>query len=324
MSNQVAALNSKLLQVLACPWDHTALRACEGALACEHAHKFAIEEGIPVFADSPRREPTPRNMEACKDFGQNGAVDRFVDDWLVNTNGNLYWRARGRLRRYPIPQWPFGRGEGKLLVDVGCSWGRWTIAAALAGYSPIGLDVHVDALAAGGRVSRQMGVGADFVCGDADHLPLRSGSIDVLFSYSVLQHLERQTVIGFLAEASRVLKPHGVCIVQLPNAFGLYNIVRQLRRGLRDARPGTFEMRYWSRAQIRQAVEKAGLEELTIRTDGFFTQNPQLSDLDLLSFSGRLIVLVSHAGRRAAAFLPVLTRLADSLWIEARSSSAPR
>lgn len=317
-------LNSNLLQVLACPWDHTALRACEDTLACEHGHKFAVDEGIPVFAGSPRREPTPQNMEACKDSGQHGPIDKFVDDWLVNTNGNLYWRARGRLRRYPIPQWPFAGGAGKLLVDVGCSWGRWTIAASLAGFIPIGLDVHMDALAAGGRVTQQMGVGADFVCGDADHLPFHSGSVDLLFSYSVLQHLERSAVNRFFSEAARVLKPHGVCIVQLPNAFGLYNIVRQLKRGLRDARPGTFEMRYWSRPKIRQAVEEAGLENLTIRTDGFFTQNPQLSDLDLLSFPGRLIVLVSHAGRRAAALFPVLTRLADSLWIEAHSSGVPR
>jgi SAM-dependent methyltransferase len=317
-------IDASLLRVLACPWDHTRLRTYNGGLACEQAHRFGVEQGIPVFTDNPRRELVPRNMEPCRYLDPEGSIEPFVSDWLVNTNGNLYWQARGRLRRYPVPQWPFGGGEGRLLVDVGCGWGRWTIAAARAGYSPIGVDVHIDALAAAGRVTRQIGVRADYVCGDADHLPFQSGSIDLVFSYSVLQHLERATVMRVFKEVCRVLKPRGVCLVQLPNVFGLYNMLLQTKRGFRDARSGTFEMRYWSRAEIRKAVEEAGLRNLTIHADGFFTQNPQLSDLDLLSFGGKLIVLASDAGRRAAAVLPVLTRLADSLWVEARASPGSR
>jgi len=184
------------------------------------------------------------------------------------------------------------------------------------------MDVHIDALEAASRVSRQVGVRADYVCADVEHLPFRSGSIDVFFSYSVLQHLERAKVMGFLKEVSRTLSSQGVCLVQLPNTLGPYNLVQQARRRFRDGRPGTFEMRYWSRHAIEQAVAEAGLRDLTIRADGFFTQNPQLADLDLLSLGGKLVVLGSYAGRRAAAVFPLLTRLADSLWIEARSSEA--
>jgi SAM-dependent methyltransferase/uncharacterized protein YbaR (Trm112 family) len=314
----IALLNPRLLRVLACPWDHSSLRTQEGGLVCGGAHRFAVEEGIPVLTDQTRRERVPGNMESCRQLDDGRPIDPFVDDWLINTNGNLYWKARGRLRRYPIPSWPSSPGGGKLLVDLGCSWGRWTIAAARAGFRPVGVDVHIDALAAGGRVSRQLRVPVDYVCGDAEHLPFPSASIDVLFSYSVLQHIERAKVIRIFKEISRVLKSAGICLVQLPNVFGLYNMLRQAKRGFRDARPGTFEMRYWARAEIRQAVEEAGLVSLAIRADGFFSQNPQLSDLDLLSPAGKVIVLISHAGRKAADAVPILTRLADSLWIEAR------
>jgi SAM-dependent methyltransferase len=221
------------------------------------------------------------------------------------------------LPRYPIPQWPFLPGDGKLLLDVGCSWGRWTIAAARAGYRSIGMDVHLDALAAATRVSQQLGVKTDFVCAGVEALPFQTASIDLLFCYSVLQHLERSIVRGFFREVARLLKPGGICLVQLPNTFGLYNILRQLKRGCREARPGTFEMRYWSRSDIRKAIDNAGLKDLHIRVDGFFSQNPQLSDLDLLSAGGKLVVLASEAGRQASTFLPMLTRVADSLWVEA-------
>ena len=78
-------------------------------------------------------------------------------------------------------------------------------------------------------------------------------------------------------------------------------------------------MRYWSRAEILGGLADAGLVDARIRTDGFLSQNPQLSDLDLLTPAGKLIVIASYAGRKAANALPILTRVADSLWIEARA-----
>ena len=311
----------KLTNILACPLDRSTLRPQEETLVCENNHLFPIEGGIPVFTDAVRREATPKNLDAVEREpgpGQDGAIDAFVNDWVVNTNGNLYRGARGRLKRYPIPQWPLAPAAGKIVVDVGCSWGRWSVAAARAGFFPVGLDVHIDALAAAQRVSRQLGAETAQVCGDIEALPFRPGSVDVVFSYSVLQHIDRAKVMSFFGEAARVLKPGGLCLVQLPNTYGLYSIARQARRGFRDAAPGTFEMRYWTRSGIRRAIETAGLRDLRLRADGFFSQDPQLSDLDLLSPVGKLVVLVSHAGRRVADLLPPLVRLADSLWIEAQ------
>lgn len=312
------AFNESLTKILVCPSDLSDLCIRNGSLTCKAGHQFSVEDGIPVFTDMVRREPIPHNMEPCRHSNTNSGIEPFVDDWLVNTNGNLYRRARGRLLRYPIPNWPFRKGDGQVLLDIGCGWGRWSIAAARAGFCPVGFDVHVDAVAAAARISRQLRIQADYICGNAEHLPFRPGSIDVLFSYSVLQHLDRSKVHRFFQEAARVLKPQGTCLVQLPNALGLYNMLLQAKRGFRDATSGTFEMRYWSWAQIEETIHSAGLRNLRICTDGFFSQNAQLSDLDLLSFAGKLVVLTSYAGRKISSFLPILTRLADSIWVEAR------
>ncbi len=61
---------------------------------------------------------------------------------------------------------------------------------------------------------------------------------------------------------------------------------------------------------------------MQIHTDGFLSQNPQLSDLDLLTPAGKLVVIASYAGRKAANALPILTLAADSLWIEAQARTA--
>ncbi len=55
-------LDESLLRVLACPLDRTLLRVSGDMVVCEQGHRFAIEQGVPVFAENPRREPVPLNM----------------------------------------------------------------------------------------------------------------------------------------------------------------------------------------------------------------------------------------------------------------------
>lgn len=310
-------LNSELQGILACPFDHTALQSVNEVLICPSGHRFMMENGIPVFTQHPRRELVPSNMGPCKRENEHSGIDPFVDDWLVNTNGNLYWKARGRLKRYPIAAWPSGIGEGKLLLDLGCGWGRWTMSASRAGFKSIGMDIHLDALSAAQRVAAQIGAVSEYVCGDAGTLPFLPATIDVVYSYSVFQHMEKEKVKSIFREIFRVLKPGGFCLIQLPNTFGFFNLVRQALRGFREARSGSFEMRYWSRKELQEAIKEAGLSGFSTRADGFFSQNPQISDLDLLSTIGRLIVRVSHLGCKVADVLPVLVTVADSWYIQA-------
>jgi ubiquinone/menaquinone biosynthesis C-methylase UbiE len=305
--------------VLWCLEHGAELRCADGRLICQAGHAIAVERGVPVFAERPRREPRPLNMQRLPPRAAPGMVDEFVDDWIVNTNGNLYWRARGRLRRYPIPRWPARRpnGRGETLVDIGCSWGRWTVGAARAGYAVWGVDVHLDALWAAGRVTRELGVTADFACCDAAQLPFKPASVDFVFSYSVLQHLEKQVVREVLKEIARILRPRGTCFIQLPSAVGVASLLRQARRGFREARLGTFEMRYWTREEIRRAFREAGFGGVRFSAEGFLLQNTQPEDIDLLSKAGAAAVRGSCWLRDAANRVPVLGRLADSVWIEA-------
>jgi 2-polyprenyl-3-methyl-5-hydroxy-6-metoxy-1,4-benzoquinol methylase len=291
-------------------------------LVCAAGHVIPVEQGIPIFAQKPRRETKPLNLVPLPPPDKPGAVDPFVDDWIVNTNGNLYWRARGRLSRYPIPRWPAAKangatGPGPMLVDLGCSWGRWSIAAARAGFSVCGVDVHLDALWAASRVTRELGVVADFACCDAAHLPFKPGSVDFVFSYSVLQHLDKERVRQVLKEIAGILRPHGTCFVQLPNALGLISLARQARRNFREPAGDTFEMRYWTRAAVIRAFHQARLRDIRFRAEGFLLQNTQREDLDLLSTGAAAAVLGSCALRAAANAVPLLARVADSLWVEA-------
>lgn len=315
----------EILNLLCCPAHGATLTNSNGRLLCKAGHEIPIEQGIPVFAARPRREPKPLNMPPLPSRTTAGLVDEFVDDWIVNTNGNLYWRTRGRLSRYPIPRWPAPRLNGKpdatgarqILVDLGCSWGRWSIAAARAGFSVCGVDVHLDALWAGARVTHQLGVSADFACCDAAILPFKPQSVDFVFSYSVLQHIEKKKLAQVLREIARILRSGGTCFVQLPNKYGPASLWRQARRRFREPSKDTFEMRYWTRAAIARTLREAGLGNVHFRAEGFLLQNTQREDTDLLSPAGAAAVLSSCVMTAVANTVPPFSHLADSLWVEA-------
>jgi 2-polyprenyl-3-methyl-5-hydroxy-6-metoxy-1,4-benzoquinol methylase len=240
-------------------------------------------------------------------------VDEHVRASLIKTHGNLYRGAR--LSRYPIPLCPLPLGRGRTLLDLGCNWGRWTIAAARAGYHPTGIDRGKKALRAARRVAEQLGVEAEYVLGDVRDLPFPDSSFDAVFSYSVLQHLAKDDVRTVVAEIRRVLRPGGIVWIEMPNARGPLNLTRQVRRGF-SAGTGQ-DVRYWTISELRTTFGAIG--PLSIAADGFFTINPQVTDLDLLPPRSRAVVRVSDALRRASTHVPALVHVADSLVVRAKA-----
>lgn len=268
-------LSPWLAEHLTCPRDGTHIVLRDGGLRCDHHHTYPLVQSIPVMLvrDS---SPTLRYawLElAALDLAQpeiieprTNGIDSWVNRWIADTNGNLYRPVVGRLPRYPIPTLRLPPGKGEKFLDVGCNWGRWTIAAGRLGYSAVGIDCSLGAVLAARRVSSQLGVSSEFVVGDARCLPFANGSFERVFSYSVLQHFSKADARTSIADVGRVLGPGGCCMVQMPNRYGVRNLQHQARR--RGRAVESFDVRYWSpRELLRTFGSLIGPAQLTI--DGF-------------------------------------------------------
>jgi SAM-dependent methyltransferase/uncharacterized protein YbaR (Trm112 family) len=326
-TNSVSIFDPWFAPELVCPRDKGELRLDGERLVCAALHSYSIVDGIPIMLidDVPQTLPdlTGRSLTApaspvaeVTNSSSNGAIDPFVQKTIVGTNGNLYGPIAGKLPRYPIPdlRLPLARERARDLLDLGCNWGRWSIAAARRGYRPVGMDPGLESILPARRIARQLGVEARFLVGDARYLPFREGRFDVVYSYGVLQHFSPADAKLAIAEAARVVAPGGTVLIQMAARYGLLALFQQARRGFRD--PRGFEVRYWKPADIAAAFRHAiGPTKLSV--DGYLTLNPQPTDLDLMPLHYRQIVRLSEAMRSLSRRIPGLLGCADSIFATA-------
>jgi SAM-dependent methyltransferase len=145
--------------------------------------------------------------------------DRF---WNRNRKpGDIYGNDNRMAEEIPSRMNPCGR----MVLEVGAATARDSAALSDLGAVAVALDYSHAAL----RLAREATFGSSgvlLVCGDAFALPFRSGSIDLVFSQGVLEHF--RTPEHLLDEQARVLRPGGILLVDVPQTFHAYTLLKKV------------------------------------------------------------------------------------------------
>ncbi|HWI19737.1 MAG TPA: methyltransferase domain-containing protein [Vicinamibacterales bacterium] len=338
-------LDSWFTANLACPVDHTSLTADSAELVCANGHRYPVVDGVPVMlrpdvpstivladaslqrargAGIDQRAPelyleslgiSEDEKRGVLDLAAAGsAIDPVVAYLIAATNGLMYRHLIGSLSAYPIPDLALPPGSGRRLVDVGCSWGRWSIAASRLGYEVLGVDPSLGAVMAARRVARQLNLPNRYVVADARYLPLPADAVDVTYSYSVLQHFSFDDATMAIGEMGRVLKPRGIARVQMPTRFGIRCLYHQARRSFRDATG--FEVRYWTLAALASTFSRH-IGPVRFEVDGYFGIGLQRADEPLMTPSLRRVLHASEFLKAISRRFRPLIGIADSVFVEA-------
>jgi SAM-dependent methyltransferase len=188
--------------------------------------------------------PVPEDLEKLYDEdyyagrGGEGAFT-YADDRAVPIVAAL--RANARLKRIEELR-PPGR-----LLELGCSFGAFLMAAAARGWTVRGVDLSPYA------VNHCREVGLDVTLGTLAGADLEPGSADVVYLSETVEHLPHPRAT--IAAAARVLAPGGLIVLGTANHASLARLLRGARWGY--YLPG--HLQYFSAASLSRLLAAEGL-----------------------------------------------------------------
>lgn len=149
--------------------------------------------------------------EASKVVQQRPARTRYEATYFVESYDRLRYHGLGgrynnwRLRRL-LGKAVKALPAGALVLDVPCGTGRidnWLLRASLR---VIAADISAAMLAVARRKVRPTPFSAGFLNADAGRLPLRSRSVEAVFSIRLLHLIDRPARLAVLSEMARVTR----------------------------------------------------------------------------------------------------------------------
>lgn len=212
-----------LAAALACPACHGDLRLDGDRLACgrgDCAGAYGLTDGVPVFLDAAAYDTQIADFEAMDGTGElskKTAGSPGLREWILANQwvlGPPISRDVGDAARMTRIRGAYASAGG-LVVDLGSQGpGRWPEA--------IGVDAEA-----------RPGVGV--VC-DAHRLPFADGSLGLVLTNSMFEHLRRPATAA--GEIYRCLRPGGVLYLDVPWMYELHGCPMDFQRwtqaGLRE------------------------------------------------------------------------------------------
>jgi SAM-dependent methyltransferase len=185
---------------------------------------------------------------------------------------------------------------GATLLDLGCGDGSFTerVARKLQAGNVLGVELYEEA------AQQAEGRGIEVRRADlAAQLPFDDGSVDVVHSNQVIEHLPGTD--HFMREIRRVLKPDGFAVVSTNNLSSLHNIVclvaglqpppchvsdvqvgignpLNVHRGL-ESQAGQTHLRIFTGRALSELAELHGLRVVSARTAGFYPLPPRVAEV---------------------------------------------
>lgn len=130
---------------------------------------------------------------------------------------------------------PFGRSD-KVLVDVACGTGHFTLQVAELFGTTVGIDLTSEMLHAARNKSRSIGrTNVCFVQASANALPFAPDTADVVMTTRFLHLFPREQHAGVVEGLLRIVRPGGMLVVEHDGPFPefvswIWRVVRRRRK----------------------------------------------------------------------------------------------
>lgn len=207
------------------------------------------------------------------------ASDRWESFWGSRSRLEQVYPSSPRVMEAVLTHLPPGARRG---LEIGAGSGRDAAALATRGLHVVALDASIQSLALM-QARHPVLAGRGIVGGDALHLPFPDAIFELVFHQGVLEHFGNPA--AFLAENLRVTAPGGILVVDVPQTYHPWTLLK--RALVRVDRWFAGWETDFTIGRLERAVRGAGYETLASYGD---TMVPSLGYRLLRQAAGRVSV----------------------------------
>ncbi|MCK5133543.1 MAG: class I SAM-dependent methyltransferase [Candidatus Sabulitectum sp.] len=150
--------------------------------------------------------------------------------------------------------------QNMITLEVGAATARDSVALAEDGALPVALDYSHAAMKLAREAALEKNKSLLLVCGDANELPFKTDTFDLVFHQGVMEHFKDTDPMT--DECIRVTKPGGNLLVDVPQTFHIYTIVKKSLIALNAWFAG-WETQYTEK-QLSNYLRKHGVEPWSV------------------------------------------------------------
>lgn len=150
--------------------------------------------------------------------------------------------------------------KGCITLEVGAATARDSVALGEDGALPVALDYSHAALKLAREAASNRAETLLLVCGDANELPFKANSFDMVFHQGVMEHFKNTDPM--ISECIRVLKPGGNLLVDVPQTFHIYTVIKKILIAMNAWFAG-WETQYTDK-YLRRYLKDMGLEPWSV------------------------------------------------------------
>ncbi|MHC4607217.1 MAG: SAM-dependent methyltransferase [Planctomycetota bacterium] len=145
-------------------------------------------------------------------------------------------------------------------IEIGCGIGRLMIHMARHFDRVCGADVSPEMIRQAGERMKQAGIHdrTSLLVVDGEGRIPTDEKFDLVYSYTVFQHMRRKDTLRYIAEVRRLLADSGTAVLHFVEPFGLRRNLQALLH-IDPPSSDTLHFRYFRRKEVENVCRKNGL-----------------------------------------------------------------
>ena len=152
--------------------------------------------------------------------------------------------------------------KGKKILEVGAGTGRDSFPLVQKGAEVYQLDYSINSLRIMKHLADEEKIPVFIIGGDTFCLPFHDETFDIVFHQGLLEHFRPQQAEALLKENIRILKKNGLLLVDVPQRYHVYTIIKHFLIAINKWFAGW--EREFSVGELRREMEGLGLQTVHV------------------------------------------------------------